>query len=143
VRLFGRRRPAGNERVPNEVLTPELVLEPLGPVVLRLGPGNGLLEYPGGRTCHQVANIWWENGGWYETVWPTDPHYGWFIAPIDLGLGHILEFRGPAGTLVGWVADATPERVIVVIAAGRERAAEEASNARESWVRKEVKSDLG
>jgi len=142
VRLFGRRRPAGYERVPNEVLTPELVLEPVGPVVLRLGPGNGLLEFPGGRACHQVANIWYENGGWYETPWPTDPHYGWFIAPVDLGLGHVLEFRRPAGTLVGWVADANPDRVIVAIAADRERAVEAARAAHEIWAWREIHSSI-
>ena len=37
----------------------------------------------------------------------ADPQFGWFVAPIDLRLGHILEFRREVGSLFGWVAECT------------------------------------
>ena len=129
VRLRGRRRPAGVERVPTEVLTPEVVLEPLGPVVLRLGPGRGLLDYPGGRPCHAIANIWPTDDGWAEACWPHDQRFGWFVAPIDLRLGHILEFRGEMKSVFAWVADCDPFRVVAVVEADRRRAVGAAAEA--------------
>ena len=131
MRLRGRRRPAGIERVPIEVLIPEVVLEPLGPVALRIGPGRGLLDYPSGRPCHAIVNVWPTDDGWAEAAWPLDPQFGWFVAPIDLRTGHILEFRREAGTVLGWVAGRDADRVIVVVvvAADRERAADSAAEA--------------
>ncbi len=115
--------------MPTEVLTPEVVLEPLGPVALRLGPGRGLLDYPGGRPCHAIVNVWPTDDGWAEASWPLDPQFGWFIAPIDLRSGHVLEFRREAGIAFGWVVDCDAGRLVVVVEADRERAAESAAEA--------------
>jgi hypothetical protein len=119
VRLRGRRRPAGLERVPTEVLKPELVLGPLGPVVVRLGPGRGPLDYPGGRPCDAIANIWPTDEGWAEALWPFDSQYGWFVAPIDLRLGHIVEFRSGADRCVAWVIDVDRHTVALWAVADR------------------------
>ncbi|MEZ5229335.1 MAG: hypothetical protein R2710_22555 [Acidimicrobiales bacterium] len=133
MRLFGRRRPAGVERVPNEVLRPELVDYLPGPVVLRLGAGLGLLDLPSSVACQSVANVWIADGRWVEAEWPRDATYGWFVAPIDLRLGHMLEFRLASGPLAGWVADVSPERFVFVITADRDQALAMARTAVGQW----------
>ncbi|MEZ5378274.1 MAG: hypothetical protein R2733_17355 [Acidimicrobiales bacterium] len=133
MRLFGRRRPAGVERVPNKVLRPEVVEHPPGPVALRLGPGLGLLDLPSGQACLSVANVWIADGQWVEAEWPWDAAFGWFVAPIDLRLGHVLEFRLVGGTLTGWVVDVNAERFVFVVTADRNQATEMAGIALARW----------
>lgn len=123
MRRPSRRCPAGPERVPTEVLVPEIVDYPLGPVMLRLGPGRGLLDYPIRRPVHAVVNVWPMDDGWAEAPWPWDPTFGWFVAPIDLRAGHVLEFRGAGRALVGYVVVADHTTVLVVLTPERERAA--------------------
>ncbi len=127
MRLRGRRRPAGVEQVPTEALVPEIVAQPLGPVVLRLGPGGGLLDLPGPLRIDDVANVWSSEGGWVEARWPRHPVHGWFIAPIDLRLGHVLEFRGATALVCGWVADVQHDGLVFVVTADRAQASEMAS----------------
>lgn len=127
MRLVGRRRPAGVEQVPSQVLVPEIVAQPLGPVVLRLGPGGGLLDLPGHSWFDSVSNVWLVDGSWAEAMWPRDPAYGWFIAPIDLRLGHILEFRRQASLVCGWVADVRHDAFVFAVTADRAQADEMAS----------------
>jgi hypothetical protein len=126
VRLRCRRRPAGFERVPTEVLKPELVLGPLGPVILRLGRGRGLLDYPGGRPCDAVANVWPTDEGWAEALWPFDSHYSRFVAPIDLRPGHIIEFRRDTSALIAWTVDAGATDVLLVAERSRKVAVDRA-----------------
>lgn len=127
MRRSSRRRPAGPERVPTEVLIPEIVDYPLRPILLRLGPGRGLLDYPIRHPVHAVGNVWPVDDGWAEALWPWDPTFGWFVAPIDLRAGHVLEFRGAGGPLVGHVIDAGRANVLVVPAPDRACAAARAA----------------
>ena len=131
MRLLGRRRPAGVEQVPTQVLVPEIVVQPLGPVVLRLGPESGLLDLPGATWFVTVSNVWTADGVWHEAQWPRHQRYGWFIAPIDLRLGHVLEFRGQATLVCGWVADVQHDAFVCVVTADRCQAVEMAAVALE------------
>lgn len=138
MRLRGRRRPAGVEWVPNEVFTPEVVVQPLGPIVLRLGPGSGLLDFPGGLGFDAVANVWLADGRWVEATWPRDPTYGWFIAPIDLRLGQVVEFGRGGSIITGWVADVNVHRFVFVVTANREEAWRTAGLAFDRWSEREI-----
>ncbi len=138
MRRFRRRRPAGVEQVPNEVLSPSLVVQSPGPIVLRLGPGSGLLDHPSGRECSSVANVWVGGGQLFEAMWPRDPAYGWFVAPVDLRLGHVLEFRQHADIVHGWVADVNPGRFVFVVTANSAQALDMAATAHERWSRSEI-----
>ncbi len=137
MRLRGRRRPAGVERVPTKALTPEPVVLPPGPIVLRLGPGLGLLDLPAGPV-YSVANVWIADGSWVEATWPRDPVHGWFVAPFDLRLGHVLEFRHQVGIIHGWVADVNSGRFIFVVTANREQALNMATVAFDRWSGSEI-----
>lgn len=133
MRLRGRRRSAGVEQMPNDVVVPDIVVQPLGPIVLRLGPGGGLLDLPGPSGFDTVANVWPSEGAWVEARWPRHPTYGWPIAPIDLRLGHVLEFRGQAAVVYGWVVDVQHHSFVFVVTADRERAYETATVALARW----------
>ncbi len=73
-----------------------------------------------------MANIWPTNDGWAEAHWPRHQAFGWFTAPIDLRPGHILEFRGPAGPIIGAVQHADETWVVVLICPDRHRAVDAA-----------------
>ena len=115
--------------MPTEVVVPEIVAHPFGPVVLRLGPGGGLLDLPGPTWIDTVANVWPFEGAWAEARWPRHPTYRWPIAPIDLRLGHVLEFRGQAAVVCGWVVDVQHHSFVFVVTADREKAHETATAA--------------
>jgi hypothetical protein len=100
--------------VPNEVLVPEIVDYPLGPVLLRIGPGRGLLDYPIRQPVHAVVNVWPADDGWAEAPWPWDTTFGWFVAPIDLRAGHVLEFRGAGLPLIAYVLHADQSNAVVL-----------------------------
>ncbi len=138
MRRFRRRRPAGVEQVPNKTLSLDFVVQMPGPIVLRLGPGSGLLDHPGGRECSAVANVWVADGQWFEAMWPRDPANGWFVAPVDLRLGHVLEFRQHADIVHGWVADVNPGRFVFVVTANCAQALDTAAAAHERWSRSEI-----
>lgn len=124
VRLISRRRPAGSEREPPERLTPEVVDRIRRPFVLRLAPGGALLDLPAGRPMRRVVSFWPDRaqvGGWVEVDWPIDARHGWFIAPLDLRVGHLVEFQ-PADSAVPmtcWVAAADPARMVMAPARDR------------------------
>ena len=106
VRLRGRRRPAGIERVPTEVLVPEVVVGPLGPVYLRLGPGRVLLDYPSGRPCRAIANVWPTDDGWAEgTLAARSTSTSGSSPPSTSASATSSSFARETESVFGWVAE--------------------------------------
>ena len=125
MRRLRRRRPAGIAQVPIPFGAPQAAT-PVGesaPAVVRIGPDRTLLDPPWEMAGCAVAHIWPDarvTCGWARVAWPVDPWSSRPVAPLDLHLGHVLEF-----SLVGAhpvvryaiVADRDEARMILVPAA--------------------------
>jgi hypothetical protein len=62
-------------------------------LVLRLAPDRVLLDLPRGATVGAVASVWVDEdaGEWRRAAWPR-ASVGLPIAPLDLWVGHVVEF---------------------------------------------------
>jgi hypothetical protein len=72
----------------------------VGPAVVRIGPDRTLLDPPWEMLGCTVAHVWPDDrvaGGWQRVAWPVDDWCGRPIAPLDLHLGHVLEFSAQMG----------------------------------------------
>jgi hypothetical protein len=71
----------------------------VGPTVVRIGPDRTLLDPPWEMLGCTVAHVWPDDrvaGGWQRVAWPVDDWCARPIAPLDLHLGHVLEFSTQA-----------------------------------------------
>jgi hypothetical protein len=71
----------------------------VGPAVVRIGPDRTLLDPPWEMYGCSVAHVWPDDrvaGGWQRVAWPVDDWCARPIAPLDLHLGHVLEFSSDA-----------------------------------------------
>jgi hypothetical protein len=85
--------------VPIEVVEPSVVAPVVGPAVVRIGPDRTLLDPPWEMLGCTVAHVWPDDciaGGWARVAWPLDQWCARPIAPLDLHLGHVLEFSTQA-----------------------------------------------
>lgn len=100
VRRLRRRRPAGQPRVPIPPDERWAYAPVVGPAFVRIGPDRTLLDPPWGLFGCTVAHVWPDDrvaGGWARVAWPLDSRCARPIAPLDLHLGHVLEFSAQLG----------------------------------------------
>ena len=145
MRRHRRRRPAGSSQVPIEPSTCGAVVRAIEPAIVRIGPDRTLLDPPWGLREYVVAHVWPDNailGGWARLGWPAEPWSHRPIAPVDLHLGHVLEFVSSLVPIVAaqyaWVAAVDGRRMVVVPCASATDAAEAACRAVEIWRTAEI-----
>jgi hypothetical protein len=90
---------------------------------VRLSRGRAALDAPWDLPTASISHVWSHptvRNTWIRAAWPTDPT-GRFVAPADLHVGHVLEvghwFGDRWSATYGWVADARPDRFVLVPAA--------------------------
>ena len=114
---------------------------PIGrPAVVRIGPDRTLLDPPWEMWGCTVAHVWpcdHVAGGWARVEWPVDEWSHRPIAPLDLHLGHVLEFwpgdRSFGSVRYAIVAGVDEQRTVLVAAESAAGAASIARHVVDTW----------
>jgi hypothetical protein len=126
--------------VPIPVVESVLHAPVVDPAVVRIEPDRTLLDPPWEMLGCAVAHVWPDGsfaGGWARVVWPVDDSSRRPIAPLDLHLGHVLEFSalqdGVRMARYAVVAEVDEQRMVLVPAASAVDAASIARRAVDVW----------
>ncbi len=140
VRRVRRRRPAGQPQVPTVVAEPVAGATAVAPAVVRIGPDRVLLDSPWDMVDCSVAHVWLDDtvtGGLIRAAWPRHPWSRRPIAPLDLHLGHALEFsthiEATLEVRYAFVAEVGLQSIVLVSAASVFDAVSMARRAVDVW----------